>query len=370
MRLAEFILQAREAIIAESVDHARRIPALKDAPLDTLRDHLPLVLDAVMEDLGHPQSRQQSIDKSRGLAPAASQESAAQTHGLLRARSGLDIEQLVAEYRVLRSCVLRLWAEAHPPDEYVIDDTMRFNEAVDQAVAESVSYHHTEVMRWRNIFLAMLGHDLRNPLNSMVLTAEMLCRETSGTVARHLHALLAAGQRMSQLLDCLLEYNKSTLGIAMPIDRQLTDLGAICADEVEMLRHAFPERRIAFQFGGDARGQFDGSRVRQALGNLISNAAQHAPGDSIIQVSVVGTPDTVEITTENEAPPIPQEELNELFRPFRRRADTTVSQANHLGLGLFIVSEVAKGHQGDVRAVSAAGRLRFTMVLPKQARPA
>lgn len=174
MRLAQFIHQAREQIIAESVEYAADLPVLSGQAIEALRDHLPLVLEAIARDLELPQTRAQSIAKSEGRNPTPYAETAAQTHGLLRARSGLTIEQLVAEYRVLRSCVLRLWADACKPDRHAIADTLRFNEAVDQAVAESVAFFSAEVERWRGIFLGVLGHDLRGPLNAMMLTAEVL----------------------------------------------------------------------------------------------------------------------------------------------------------------------------------------------------
>lgn len=120
MRLSQFIEETSEEIIAESLAYAGEIPVLKDASTTILVDHLPLVLKTIGRDLEQAQSRRESIEKSLGNSPDVSAETAAQTHGAYRARSGLSIDQLIAEYRVLRSCVLRLWADKHKPDQYTI----------------------------------------------------------------------------------------------------------------------------------------------------------------------------------------------------------------------------------------------------------
>ena len=339
MRLAQFIRLAKREILAESLAYATSIPALKGMSSQALEDRLPWVLDAIAHDLDQPQSRTQSIDKSRGLAPPPEAETAAQTHGVQRARMGLDIEQVVAEYRVLRSSVLRLWADAHEPDLHVAEDTMRFNEAIDQAVAESVSFHAAELARWRDIFLAVLGHDLRSPISALLLTAEVLIRETSGQAQALSISMLRSSRRMASLLDSLLEYNKAALGVGMALRLEHVDLAAHCREEVEMLRLAFPHRVINYRVRGDATGSFDVSRVREALANLISNAAQHSPRGVPIDVLIEGTDTTVEVSTENAAAPIPPDVLNALFEPLQRRApdERMPRSGGNLGLGLFIV---------------------------------
>lgn len=363
MRLAQFIRHAQEDILAESLTFATEIPALSGSALVVVRDHLPLVLNTIARDLEEPQSREESIQKSRGHGPTVQTETAAESHGTLRARVGLDIEQLVAEYRVIRSCVLRLWAQSQPVNAYVLEDTMRFNESVDQAVAESVAFYAVEKEHWRNLFLAVLGHDLRDPLNSMLLTAELLQR--SDAPANLTGALTRSGRRLKTLLDSLLEYTKMTLGKGLQINREPADLALQCQEEVEILQRAFPHRNIVFQSSGDTQGEFDNSRVRQALANLVSNAAHHSPKDTLITVTVTGGPETVALTTDNPAAPLPQEVLDCLFDPLQRIAGEDEKMTGHLGLGLFIVREIAKAHLGDVSASTGDGHIQFKMVLPK-----
>jgi hypothetical protein len=145
MRLAEFILREMNAIVAEwEAFAATLLPAAAGMNALALRDHAQPILEAVAKDLSMDQTREAQSEKSKGRAPkiADAPETAAQTHAVLRARSGFDINQLVAEYRALRASVLRLWIDASPLDEPGIEDVIRFNEAIDQAVAESVGHFH------------------------------------------------------------------------------------------------------------------------------------------------------------------------------------------------------------------------------------
>lgn len=367
MRLSQFIRVAREEILVESIAYAAKIPVLKDTASNVLRNHLPLILNAIAADLDEPQSREQSIEKSRGHAPLSEAMTAAQTHGSQRARLGLNIEQLVAEFRVLRSCILRLWADAHEPDQFAIEDTMRFNEAIDQAVAESVSFYAAELARWRDIALGVLGHDLRGPISAILVAAEILTRESSGKTLTLSLSMLRSGRRLTSLLDSLLEYNKATLGTGMALILAEADLGTSCQEEVEMLRLAFPQSTINYSLDGDTTGIFDVSRVREALANLISNAAQHSSvKGAAIDVSVAGTDAAIEISVENRAEPIPQEILNTLFEPMTRHSQGPTGASGNLGLGLFIVREIARAHGGEVTAMSAEGSIRFNIVLPKR----
>jgi signal transduction histidine kinase len=173
MRLAEFILHNMEAILAEWEAFAATLlpAALGMPPL-----HAQPILEAVAKDLSTPQTREAQSEKSKGRAPqvAGAPETAAQTHAVLRAQGGFDINQLVAEYRALRASVLRLWVDASPLDETGVEDVIRFNEAIDQAVAESVGHFHAQVERARNLLLGMLGHDMRSPLQAIQATASGL----------------------------------------------------------------------------------------------------------------------------------------------------------------------------------------------------
>src|SRR5258705_2936467 len=209
MRLSEFILQNMETIVARwEAFAASRLPAAKNMNSLALRDHAPQILQAIAKDLTTSQTSLAQAEKSMGRAVALSDapETAAQTHAILRARSGFDINQLVSEYRALRASVLWLWTDAYQPDSTHFEDLMRFNEGIDQALAESISFFHTKVEESRNLLLGMLGHDMRNPLQTIQLTASYLAALNTGeTVSDAANRLIRSGIRMRALLDDLLD---------------------------------------------------------------------------------------------------------------------------------------------------------------------
>jgi signal transduction histidine kinase len=369
MKLADFIEFAKDEILADAVAYARTIVWLKDEEEAVLRNHLPKVLEAISADLRTAQSRTESIDKSHGLAPATTidKASAAETHGLLRARSGLQIEQVFAEYRALRSSVLRLWSEAAPSGPEAVRDVGRFNEAIDQALAESVRVYAAEVERWRQLFLGVLGHDLRAPLNAITLTSQLISQRAPEDLAPTTAILRRSTQRMASLLDSLLDYNRAGLGGGMVLARALIDLGAACSEELELQRAAHPNARIGLSVKGNALGEFDGSRIREALGNLVTNAVKHGLPLEPVSVQLEGDQEAVRLSVENAiAQDIPASEMDQLFEPLRRGAiQRPGSDRTHLGLGLFIARQIARAHGGELNGLSAAHRIRFTMTLPR-----
>jgi signal transduction histidine kinase len=158
-----------------------------------------LALEAIAKDISTPQTREAQSEKSMGRAapPLDASETAAQTHALLRARSGFEIKQLAAEYRALRASVLRLWMDECGSEELHLDDTIRFNEAIDQALAESIGFFSAQVEQARNLFLGVLGHDLRSPLQTIEMTATYLAELHAGEkVSEAASRLIRSGAHM------------------------------------------------------------------------------------------------------------------------------------------------------------------------------
>jgi signal transduction histidine kinase len=366
MRLAEFIKAHVETIVAEAARYAKTLAPLAHESEKTLRNHIPKILDAIVLDLEHSQTDEEAHTKSLGQAatPVGKPASAAQTHGRLRAKSGLQMAQLVAEYRALRAGVLRLWAEKEP-DEVTVADVVRFNEAIDQAIAESVEFFSEETDQLRNVFLGVLGHDLRGPLNAILLTAELISRKTKLQPLSEVGVLIRSGRRMASLLDTLLQYNRTALGGGMTIHREPTDLAQACASEVELLKAAHPESEINLDVEGDCSGDFDASAVREALGNLVNNAVSYGD-DGRILLSLVGKHETVSLKVSNTGPQIPIAEIPALFNALQRGEDIHPDEnQTSLGLGLFIVQQIATAHGGEVRCASSPGETSFEIVLPR-----
>lgn len=367
--LSDFIRSNTDAIVGHSVRFARTLEPLAGVQLDeqALRDHLPLVLEVIALDLEQPQTRAEGITKSEGGAPERAEETAAETHGQQRAKAGLSVGQLVAEYRVLRAVVTRLWTDQEKvlPAE-AIPDLIRFNEAIDQAIAESITVHTVEVERWRDTLLAIVGHDLRGPLQAMRMTAEILAvRAAGGPSAPAVDLLQRGAARLGTLLDTLLDYNRARLGSGMVLDRQPVDLGQACRAELDLLRAALPDVEIRWTERGSALGEFDASRVREALSNLVSNAARHRHACTAVEVTLDGTRDDVVLSVANEGEPVDPGELRTFFEPLRRR-DPGAGARHHLGIGLFVVREIARAHGGEVTAEASGNTIVFSLRMPKK----
>ena len=373
MRLSEFILTEMEAIVAEWEAYAATLlPAAADMSARALRNHAEQILEAVAKDLTTPQTRNEQTKKSKGLATGipGAPDTAAQTHAVLRARSGFDINQLVAEYRALRASVLRLWLDSRlmPLDASVFEDLIRFNEAIDQAVAESVGHFHRQVERSRDLFLGMLGHDMRSPLNTIVMTAWQLANLKAGDqVSQGAARLIRSGAAMQALLDDLVEFNRTSLGLGMKVVPTDIDMTTVVTDELEQLRGAYPERRIEFTATGDPRGRWDAMRVQQLVRNLVSNAVRYADSDTAVDVSVRGEDADAVIEVTNHGAAIDSSVQNLIFDPLQRgltQGDDPDPSAG-LGLGLFIVREIAKAHGGEVEVQSDGGKTTFMVRLPR-----
>jgi signal transduction histidine kinase len=374
MRLADFIEQNLSLILAAWEDFAASLfPAAAQPSPATLRNHAEQILLAIVQDLKTAQSPAEQLAKSLGQQPHSlgAPNTAAQTHAVLRAGSGFTMQQLVAEYRALRASVLRSWLDTRAPDAEMVEDIGRFNEAVDQAIAESVDFFSREAERWRNVFLGVLGHDLRGPLNAILLTSQLVSRLSDGTPASEPTArLIRSGERMKELLDDLLDYSRTSLELGIPVSPVPVELASSCREEVELQRQALPGCPIEFEADGATYGVWDASRIKQVIGNLVTNAARYGyPGRPVV-VKLSGEAAGVRLSVSNEGPTIPQEAIQLLFEPLRRGPARNVQgERTSMGLGLFIVRQVAHAHGGRVSVDSADGRTVFTVVLPKTAAP-
>ena len=292
-------------------------------------------------------------------------ETAAQTHAILRARSGFDINQLAAEYRALRASVLRLWTDAYVPSDVTeFEQVIRFNEAIDEALAESISYFHSQVEQARNLLLGMLGHDLRSPLQSIQMTATYLSALNAGTEVSSAAAdLISSGSRMKALLDDLVDFNRSKLGLGINIRPASMDAASVLTDEINLLRAAHPTRRLDLELIGDTHGVWDGMRLRQVLANLVVNAIKYGDGAAPIQI-VLGSDDArLHFTVRNHGRAIERSALKRIFEPLQ--SGTDAKDTNSLGLGLYISRQIVEAHGGDIEARSDPTGTVFEVRLPR-----
>ena len=370
MRLAEFILRDMEAILVEWEAFAVTLfPAASTPSKLTLRDHAQQILEAVAKDLPTPQTREAQARKSLGRAynVGGHPETAAETHAVLRAKSGFDINQMVAEYRALRATVLRLWTDAYKLENHGLQEVVRFNEAIDQAIAESIAFFSAQVDQSRNLLLGMLGHDMRSPLNTIQMTASYLAALNAGEkVSEAASRLIRSGASMKALLDDLVDFSRTKLGLGINISRAEADLAALFADEMEQLRGAHPDRKLELAVAGSTGGRWDGPRLQQLLRNLVSNAIRYGSQDGPVRVALTGEKADVLVEVRNSGPPIDGQILEQIFDPLQRGEGDNRDTDGGLGLGLFIVREVAVAHGGEVSVRSERGETLFAVRLPRR----
>ena len=379
MRLADFILANLEPILVEWEAFACGIwPGPERDPRE-LRDHAADILRATAWDMKSAQTSSQQSDKSKGEGRAGRDsrriDGASDVHAVGRVRSGFDLMAVVAEYRALRASVVRLWRESGPgPDLRDLDDVTRFNESIDQSLTEAVRSYTARVDESRQMFLAILGHDLRSPLNSMVLSAELLSRTARlDAESSRLVAQMSAGAGvMSRMISDLLDFTGTGLGAAMPVAPAAMDAGALCREVVEEVRAAHPARTVTWQARGDLRGTWDAARLRQVVSNLLGNAVQHGGAGGAVGLAASGDgADGVVLTVHNGGQPIPPAALGTIFQPMVRGASLESPQQRRpgsIGLGLYIAREVVAAHGGtiDVKSSPEAGTT-FTVHLPRAA---
>jgi signal transduction histidine kinase len=372
MRLSQFIAESSEQIIAEWEVFARScLPAANAMDLEQRRDHVAGMLKAISKDLETPQTKVEQSEKAIGNDDAhVDSQTASNAHGTDRAASGYTAGQMVSEFRALRASVLRLWADAQSDfNRANLEEVTRFNEAIDQLLAESITKYAQDVDRLKDLFLGVLGHDLRNPLGAIMMSATLLMASegpewrNATTAAR----ILRSGTRMEALIGDLLDFTRARLGAGIPITRTGVDLESECRKTADEIAAFHPTCKVTFQATGELHGLWDGARIAQALSNLLGNAVQHGTQDCPITVTLRGEADRVVLSVHNEGRPIPERDLQGIFDPFRQLAPGHAT--SNVGLGLYIVQSIVAAHSGTVHVESADDGTTFTIRLPRVATP-
>lgn len=372
IRLGDFILINMESILEQWEDFASTInPPALTMDSHALRDHAELMLKTIAYDLSTKQTEYEQVEKSKGLAPTNFRTTAAEAHAEERLSAGFTIGQLVSEYRALRASVLHLW-DKNSAEGLLTDavDITRFNEAIDQTIAESVERFLKLLKTSQDIFLGILGHDLRNPLatslasTSMVLNYEDISQKVRSNALRTYTSL----QRMNNLITDLMQYTGSHLGKKLPIVIAPTNMGMICMDIIEEHQVVHPERQIVTEMNGCFDGNWDEQKMGQVISNLLGNAIENSVSSSSIGVNVSSTPHGVSIKINNQGKPIPKSEIKHIFEPMTRHlgnGSEDNSLKTSLGLGLYIVSEIVQAHKGTINVTSTKEKgTTFEIIVP------
>lgn len=339
---------------------------------EQLRDGAEAILRAVAVDMRTLQSGEHQRQKSRGFRPsnAPAVTETGKAHAEDRLSSGFTLNQLVSEYRALRASIVRRWTtEMGQNGSQHLNDLVRFNEALDQSLTEAIRWFDEGTERSRSLFLGILGHDLRDPLSAAASAIELqlVTRDDEDAHREATEKVRRSLARMEGMIRDLLDFARTRLGSPMPLAMKPTDLKEICREVVEAFELSHRGRRINLECTGDLTGTWDADRIHQLLANLIKNALEHGDSDKPVTVTAQGEADGIVLSVHNAGPPIPRETRHTIFEPLTR-ADIGIGLHNavSLGLGLYVVKQVAKAHAADVEILSALGEgTTFTLRLPR-----
>lgn len=372
MRLSEFIVQHVDRIVDDWEKFAEAISADDSLDRVTLRDHAKSMLLASASDMRKSQTATEQMAKAKGEGPEKSPnlDIAAARHGELRHTVGFDLVKMTSEFRHLRACVIRLWVDSlESPDLAYFQDMIRFNEAIDEALAESTAAYAERADSSRDLFLAILGHDLRAPLQAVSMSTEILLRKASleGDALKCAINIKRGAGHMAMMVSDLLELVRSRLGKSLPIEPTPMDLAEAAREAIARACAGQPECDPTLHIHGETQGVWDPLRLDQMLQNLIGNALQHGSNKREVTVSLDGAADCIRITVHNDGPPIPADAIPTIFDPLVRSASEELGEpTTSLGLGLFIVKEVVDAHKGSIAVSSSeADGTTFTVVLPR-----
>ena len=369
MRLADYIRDNHEPILKEWETFASTLkPAADGMSKAGLRDHAEQILTAVVGDMESLESAEEKSAKSKGnghkKATEAHPAALGELHATLRIEAGFTLTQVVAEYRALRASILRLWAKPHPD----ADGVLRFNEAIDAALAEAVDRFTEKTNQYRDQLISIVSHDLRNPLSGILMGSAVLTR-TEGLddkSTRLATRIQNSAKRMVRIVDDLLDLTRTRLGSEIPLSRRAMDAGPVCELVIAELEGSHPHAVIRYTSKGDLSGEWDSDRLAQVLSNLLKNALQHGDMEKPISVLAQGHGEEVALSIHNAGRTIPANALKGIFEPNVRNVQDPAKAPTGLGLGLYIAKEVMTAHGGTIDVTSSDDRgTTFTLRLPR-----
>jgi signal transduction histidine kinase len=355
-QLASFVRDNKQRLIDRWIEHVRRDGQADDQSRPQLRDHMPHMIEALAVALETGEVKPDHI------------EEITKTHAGTRVEQQYDLQELIDDYRILRAVVLRE-IEVAPQISDASRPAVRaaavMDEALDMAIGQAVELHVAHRERMRDVFIGILGHDLRSPVSVIRLTTQALLRKVEGTAEpdrKQLNRILENGFRIEKMIADLLDFARGQLGGGIPVDRRAIDLREVVREAVEDLVIVHEGRDIRAELvASDVQGVWDPDRVRQVVSNLVANAVAH--GEDPIEVGLITEPDRVGIRVVNRGV-IRENMRGRLFDPFTSGGEG----GRGLGLGLYIVCNVARAHGGCVEVSSTdAEGTTFTVWLPRSA---
>jgi len=221
---------------------------------------------------------------------------------------------------------------------------------------------HGETDRARAHLMAMLGHDLRDPLHTIQMAAAVLER-SSGAPVPLVRRIQSSSDRMSRLIGQVLDLSKIESPVGLEIVRARLDFSHVVTDVVDEARHGYPDVAFHLDVGGAAIVDGDADRLAQVVSNLLGNARAHGQLGEPIGISLQVVGDRVLLVVDNVAGPLGEDAVRNLYTPFKQAGQNQPRNRGGMGLGLYIVDRIVAGHDGTIAYAHANGRVSFTVAL-------
>jgi phosphoserine phosphatase RsbU/P len=272
--------------------------------------------------------------------------------------NGPRVGEFTAVPLVASGQVVGLLAVAHPMERSDDEREWLLSALADQAAIALEMTRLDETGAFRERLMGIVGHDLRTPLQAIIMASALLLRDDSlGERPRVLARRVAnSAARMKDIIEQLLDFTRSRLGGGMPLTTQRIELTAVCRRVIEELELVHPNRSIVLASAAPIQGEWDSDRLVQAVSNVVGNALQHGDDAAAVRVSLSAENGEATIAVHNEGVPIPASLLPRLFDPFRRGTSDSDAPSHDagLGLGLFIAQQIIRAHKGTIAVSSSA----------------
>ena len=271
---------------------------------------------------------------------------------------GFSLAQLVGEFRALRANILRRYEpHASGSTASIVGEITRFNEGIDQALEASSGSYADKAAESRDTFLAILGHDLRSPLGSLLNCLHLLAHDSVAARSRNkiVEIGVRSGEAMDEMVGQLIDFSRRSLGRGLDVYPRPGNIGGLCEGALEEIRIGHPDVKLDYEATGDLALSFDPPRMRQVMINLLANALQHGDVEQGVSVRARGQDRGVTLTVLNQGPPIESDSVMSIFDPLVRKpsvSEHTSKPSTSLGLGLFIAREIVNAHGGRIEVTS------------------
>jgi signal transduction histidine kinase len=316
-----------------------------------------------------------TVRASTGLGAAARDAAHAVSDDLMEQLQhllGVTAERFLGVPLVVGGGVTGILAVALPDGVIASADEQEWllSALADQAAVALEKSRLDERGRFRDRLIGIVSHDLRNPINTILLGTSVLLEGDAldAYTVKTLTRIQAAGERAERMIGDLLDYTQAHLGGGIRIERRPHDIGVIVRQVVEDIEIAHPEHDFELVHAGDTTAEIDADRIAQVVGNLLSNAIHHSPRGAHIRIELHGEETSVTFAVHNRGSLIPPERLGDIFQPMQQVTPGGGRGHRSVGLGLYIVETIVAAHRGTVAVVSTViDGTTFSVAIPRRA---